>query len=357
MRQYFWVACWTFFSGILLAAGAGREPNDPGNPRLVDYKTLAFQPEVWERNKFSTMLLAWPGTNIVFLATNGIYNAELVSNWVRRLDQGWALYENIMGTRPMLLKHIDGRATIAAVPGFQFTCGAGCGFLGATGIELAMFYEWNYPALLRNSNAIPHYVFYEMGRNFYTLGGRHSAFTTGFAVFMRYVCMDELGCLDEDPTTRRTIEGVEKLIRKSDLPFLKMFTNADGLSEKEPRVKDSEGGWVDPSDQPVTYASAMLRLYRDHGGTDWARRCFHALAECPPATDKTKEGALKQSWHWLVAASIAARKDLCPVFAGDWRLPLSLVTQRELAAMDWSKENLSAVSVLARIQPKWLAAD
>lgn len=344
--------------GGAILAGAGLECGategvgllQPGQP--VDYRPLAFQPEVWEQKHVSTLLLPWIGTNIVFLTTNGTYEASVMSRWVNRLDQGWALYADLMGERPRPFKQLDGRATIAAVPGFEFTCGAGCGYLGATGVELAMFYDWNYPALKKNTNAMPHYVFYEMGRNFFTLGDRHSAFTTGFAVFMRYVCMDTLGCADEDLATRRTIEGVERLIRAGDMPFLKTFTNADGLSEKEPRVRDTAGRWVNPSDQPVTYASAMLRLWREHGGNDWVRRCFRALAECPAAPANTREGALTQSWSWLVAASVAARKDLSPVFEEDWRMPLSVETRKELAAVDWSAKELSATKVLARIQPR-----
>jgi hypothetical protein len=336
----------------MAAAGAG--PLQPGRP--VDYRSLAFQPEVWEQRRVSTLLLPWTGSNVVFLTTNGTYDAVLMSHWVIRLDRAWALYADLTGDRPRPLKQLDGRATIAAVPGGEFTCGAGCGYVGATGIELAMFYDWNYPALRVNTNAMPHYVFYEMGRNFFTLGDRHSAFTTGFAVFMRYVCMDTLGCADDDAPTRRTIEAVEPLIRTGAMPFLKTFTNADGLSEKEPRVKDAAGRWIEPSDQPVTYASAMLRLRREHGGNDWVRRCFRALAQCPPARANTRAGARAQSWSWLVAASVAARKDLSPVFVEDWRLPLSAETRKELAAVDWSAPELSAPAILGRIQPRWQAA-
>ena len=185
---------------------------------------------------------------------------------------------------------------------------------------------------------------------------RHSAFTTGFAVFMRYVCMDTLGCEDEDIATRRTIEEVERLIRTGNMPFLKTFTNADGLSEKEPRVKDAAGQWISPSDQPATYASAMLRLRCEHGGNEWVRRCFHALAQCPPSPPTTRDGALAQSWNWLVAASVAARKDLSPVFVRDWRLPLSPETSKELAALDWSAKDLSAPAIQARVQPRWTPA-
>ena len=152
---------------------------------LVDYAPLAFRPEVWKSKGQSTFLLPWSGSNIVFLTTPGDYDGRLMRQWVKRLDEGWALYADLTGAKPALGRQLNGHASIAAVPDFDYTCGAGCGYVGSSGIELAMFYRWNYPALRRNPEAIPHYVFYEMGRNFYTFGNRHSCFTTGFAVFMR----------------------------------------------------------------------------------------------------------------------------------------------------------------------------
>ena len=354
MKHLSAIGCVMLLAGPVWNIAADALPPTPGP--LVEYRALAFQPQVWEQKKISTLLLPWTASNIVFLTTNGTYDPVLMNHWVSRLDQGWALYADLTGARPRPFKQLDGRTTIAAVPGFEFTCGAGCGYVGAGGIELAMFYRWNYPALQKNSNAIPHYVFYEMGRNFYTFGERHAAFTTGFAVFMRYVCMDALGCTDDDAGTRRTIEGVEPLIRTGKMPFLKTFTNADGLSEKEPRVKDAAGHWVQPSDQPVAYAAAMLRLRRDYGGDDWVRRFFRALAQCPPARANTREGALAQSWNWLVAASVAARKDLSPVFVDDWRLPLSAESRKELAAVDWTAPGTTAAIIMERIKPRWNAA-
>ena len=341
---------------LYLSTDAAEEPGPLHSSKLVDYGPLAFRPHVWENRHVSTLLSPWIGTNVVFLTTNGAYNIGLMSCWVNRLDQGWALYTELMPEPPRKLKHFDGRATIVAVPDFDFTCGAGCGYVGNTGIELAMFYARDFPAFERNTNSMPHYVFYEMGRNFFTLGDRHSAFTTGFAVFMRYVCMDTLSLEDEDSGTRRTIEDVERLIRKGNMPFLRTFTNMDGLSEKEPRVKDSAGQWVTPSDQPVTYASAMLRLWKENGGNEWLRRCFHSLAQCPPAPGSDREGALAQSWNWLVAASVAAKKDLSPVFVGDWRLPLSEQTRRELAGVNWLSKDLTASAVLEQVSPRWLSS-
>jgi hypothetical protein len=329
------------FAGF--AEGANVGPLKPGNP--IDYGPLAFQSETWKAKGQSTMLVPWAGSNVVFLTTSVDFDGRLMAGWVRALDDGWSLYADLTGSRPAPLKQIDGRATIAAVPEFDFTCGAGCGFVGSSGIELAMFYRWNYPALERDPQAIPHYVFYEMGRNFYTFGDRHSCFTTGFAVFMRYVCMDTLKCHDEDQRTRQIIEQAEGRIKRSDLSFLRMFTNTDGLSEKEPRLKDDLGRLIEPSDQPVTYASAMLRLWRENGGNPWLHRFFVALRECEAAPENTRDGPLRQCWNWYVSASVAAHHDLSAVFVDDWRLPLSAEARHALAAVDWKQDGLTPALV------------
>ena len=97
--------------------------------------------------------------------------------WVSRLDAGWELV--CRPDRPEAAVpsgNSRAKSPLRAVPAYELTCGAGCGYVGATGIELAMFYDHNYPELKAHPDAMPHYVFYEMGRNFYTFGDRHSCF-------------------------------------------------------------------------------------------------------------------------------------------------------------------------------------
>jgi hypothetical protein len=277
-----------------------------------------------------------------------------MGRWVSRLDGGWQVYSDLTGRAPGPFKVLDGKPVIAAVPSGELTCGVGCGFIGATGIELAKFYDDDFPKLSKRPGWMPHYVFYEMGRNFYTFGDRHSCFITGFAVFMRYVCMDALQCEDDEEEARKVIEGVEPLFASSGMKFLDLFTMAGGINEKTPRIKDAAGNQVNPSDQPVCYAAAMLRLRRENGGDEWVKRFFHELAACPGSPADTVEGALGQCWHWLVAASVAARKDLSPVFAGEWGMPLDPQTRAELAKVDWTKPDLSAAAVAAAITPRWL---
>ena len=113
---------------------------------------------------------------------------------------------------------------------------------------------------------MPHYVFYEMGGISQTFGNRHSCFTTGFAVFMRDVCMDALKCEDLEADTRKTIEAVEPRFVASGLNFLDLLTNTTCKDEKAHRVKDAPGNVIIPS-----RSARMLRL-RDAASAPRERR-------------------------------------------------------------------------------------
>ena len=345
------------FSLVLVGSdlqAADVAPLKPGG--RFDYSKFAFQLESWKQRGLSLQLTPWTGTNVLFLTADDTLDPGLMGIWVSRLDGGWQVYADLTGRVPSPSRQFEGKVTIAAVPGYDLTCGAGCGYVGATGIELAMFYDNNYPELKAHPKAMPHYVFYEMGRNYYTFGDRHSCFITGFAVFMRYVCMDALKCEDTDAQTRKVIEEVEPRFSTSGLPFLDLFTTI-GIGEKVSRIKDDSGKLIEPSDQPVCYASAMLRLRRENGGDGWVKRFFHELAAAPASNPNTKKGALNQSWHWLLCASVAAQKDLSPVFAGEWKLPIAEETRMALVKIDWKKKNLSLKEVTGTVTPAWKGSD
>lgn len=334
-------------TGSLCGAETPPASTMPGKP--VDASKIVFNPERWQQRGLSTQLFPWPGERLVFLTTRSNLDQAVMANFVRRLDAGWQVYTNITGRSPSLFKQLDGKPTITAVPDGSLTCGVGCGYIGATGIELAKFYQEDYPLILAQTNAYPHYCFYEMGRNFYTFGDRHSLFITGYAVFMRYVCMDALGCADPDGATRKVIEETEALYAKSGMDFLRAFTTLGGLSEKQPRVKRADGNWLQPSDQPVLYASAMLKLRRDCGGDAWVKRFFAELVKCPKIKADNADTALRQSLNWLVAASCAARRDLSPMFVDRWRFPIPAESRQILGAIPWEDPAIDASVVLKRL--------
>ena len=325
------------------AATAHAGPPVPGAP--VDYAANSLYPERWGKLGVDPRLVPWAGERVTLLTRTADLDARTIGVFLGRLDRGWGHYADMVGTPPHPRGLVAGNPTIAAVPDGRLTCGLGCGVIGATGIEVCGFYDHDYPLVRRDPEAFPHYYFYEMGRNWYVFGDRHSSFITGFAVFMRYSCMDAVGCGDPEMPLRRSIEAAVDRHAAGDMGFLRAFTMQGGLAEKEPRLEGFDG----PCDQPVMYASAMLALRRDHGGDAWTRRFFRALMRCPEVPADSPRGALSQSRAWLVAASVAAGRDLSDVFCDRWRLPVSRAQRRALAAVDWSAAELDAGDVLAAL--------
>jgi hypothetical protein len=313
-----------------------------------DYKPLAMEPAVWEKSGISTELQTWEGNEVVFLAVPGDYDADFMKRWVETLDGGWKVYREIVGGSPRPHRRVGDKPSIAAVPDASFTCGAGCGYVGATGIELALFYHHDYKRLKDKPGFFCHYAFYEMGRNYYIFGDRHSQFITGYAVFMRYVCMDRLNCQDLEPELRSEIEAAESKVQDSGLGFLDTFTATEAYGEKRPRLKDPNGQAL-TSDQPVMYASAMLRLRKDQGGDEWTQRFFQHLHKSPRLHKNSDQSALKQCWTWYICASLAAGKDLSERFVDDWKLPMNDAQRKAAQDLDWKNPDLTPGMVLERL--------
>ena len=311
----------------------------------LDYSKLAFYPKRWKEKKIDTVMFPWIGENVAFLTITDGFDPKVMTRFVGSLDQGWATYLKFTGKAPRLTRQVNGKPIIAAIPDGNLTCGAGCGYVGATGIEANYFYSSTYNNLQKNPKAIPHLYFYEMGRNFFTFGRKHSCFTTGFAVFMRYVCIDSLDVVDNDKRTRQTINKAIKNYGDSDLGFLKTFTNAHGLTEKQNRLKTS------PTDQPVMYASAMLHLWKLLGD-NWLSAYYKNIHTLPSFADNTKEGARAQALGWYLSASVAAQKDLSEIFAKKWRLPLSEEEGKALGKVDWKAKELTAGQLMKSLSGK-----
>lgn len=354
--KFTWALLVCLVGFVIVSAGPAAAQEkwiEPGPP--IDFKPLAMFPHRWEQQGFSTQLIPWEGQRVVFLTTSADFDKRVMTRLVGRLDAGWRYYEEITGRRPRTLRQFHGKTTMAAVPSMKLTCGLGCGMIGATGIEFAGFYNHDYRKMSRDPEVFPHYFFYEMGRNYYTFGDRHSLFITGFAVFMRYVCMDRFHLKDADLATRRTIEKCEAAYAASDVTFLDAFTNfghGKNSPEKSNRLKDEHGKTIYPSDQPVMYATAMLKLRRDYGGDAWVKQFFTQLARCPAVKPNTEKAALRQCLNWVVSASAAAGKDLTSIFVDRWRMPMSEGVRKTLEKVDWKRGDLDAGAVIASLPPE-----
>ncbi|MFG0254208.1 MAG: calcium-binding protein [Rhodopirellula sp. JB053] len=304
----------------------------------INYQKMAFYPARWTQQEVSGELYPWKGTEVVLLTTEKELAADTMKVFLGHLDRGWAYYHKITGRTPRPYKTHEGKPTIAAVPNASLTCGLGCGMVGATGIEVGKFPS-DWKEVRQNAQAMPHYYFYEMGRNYYVFGRKHDCFVTGYAVFMRYCCMDELKLIDNDVRTRQAIENAIDAYAESDLDFITAMTHSGSLSEKQQRIRSYRG----PCDQPVMYASAMLRLRRDYGGDEFVQRFYHALHEMPAYGENERgqkpDNAKRQSVIWLLTACRAAKQDLSPMYVDQWRLPLSDEARELIQQTDWADES------------------
>ena len=324
----------------ILSPSLSAKELEPGEP--FDYPAMAFFPDRWVKKKLTAPMLPWVGDEIVLVTPDKPLDGKVVGEFVKQLDSGWRLYRELVGKRPRHFKTYEGTPTIVGLPGPGLSCGYGCGYVGTTGIEMSQF-DRHYAGVKANPLNIPHAYFYEMGRNYFVFGDRHSCFTTGFAVFMRYVCMDSLALHDQDKRTRRTIEDAIGQFEKNDMSFLDGLTSHGKYGEKHNRLKDHKGKSIVPSDQPVLYASLMLQLHREFGGNEFLKRFYGELRACRPIKPVDAEAARQQSLMFLVCASVAAKTELTDRFTKKWKLALDDQTIVALGKIDWEKAGAAEV--------------
>jgi hypothetical protein len=333
-----------------LHSSASGEDIHPG--KAIEYRPM--YPEKWKAKKQSTQMIPWEGKHVVLLTTTADLDREVMTLFLDRLDRAWQLYADYTGLSPQPHMLHNNKVTIAAVPDSSFTCGAGCGFIGFTGIEVGVFYSWDYPNTSKNRKQFSDYYFYEMARNYFRFGNRHSTFTTGFSVFMRYVCMDALDCENRHAEIHKKLAAAEAEFAKSKLTFLQGFTTVTTGGRDE--YVDLIPGY--PSNAASLYASAMLKLRGDHGGDEWVKAFFKYLRKCPaiPWVADLNDSGTAQGLNWLVAASCAARQDLSPVFVERWKLPLGKKSREALKGVDWKQKDLSPSAILASLPADELPA-
>ena len=216
------------------------------------------------------------------------------------------------------MKELDGLLTVAEV---DQTCGAACGYLGATGIELTPGCFTDLYSGYETGGTIDQAPPYEFGRNFWFYSPQLAyqkpvsdrSVVTGYAVFMRMAALDaaeaKLGPFRD----------------KSGAEFRKIMESLVDLYEADKSLTWENTLKVDAApENPLglngtdLFASFCLRLARDHGGRDFVKRLWRAAGELPGA--KSTQDAVD---NFVIAASRAAQKDLGPHFADRWHWPVS----------------------------------
>ena len=235
--------------------------------------------------------------------------------WLKAMDTTYGYYKKCTGKEPSInpSTYIHDRTTIADVIS---TCGAGCGYLGTTGIELQnAYFDVMYNAITY-ADQYDQASFYEFGRNFWFYGDQlayktNDPITTGYAVFMRFMAMEASGVNGATfgswpfPAFRAKVENLIDIYLEN--PTLK-WANTLGINQGVP------GSGLGATD---LFASFCFRLRRDYGGENFVQNVWKK-AGLRPAASSTQDAVD----NFFLASCAAANKNLTTVFQS-WKWVIS----------------------------------
>ena len=311
------------------AASASTAPvSAPAMPAAVDQVTPDTAPAIprWLHElppqqyttfdgQHSFTLTPWQGQHVAVLVPDA-RSAAVMAKILSALDRAWSYYRATTGRVPAPNRAINGRLPIAVVPDGD-TCGAGCGWLGSTGIEIARpYFDILYNGV-SNQGLYDQVLFYELGRNFWFYTDQltapdntayRDAVTTGFAVLMRFQSMAAAhapGAPFNGTPFNAFRSQVARLIDVYENDPTKTFEGTLGAD-------------LSPGDYGGTdfFASIMMRLAARHGGQTFLSRFWHSVASRGTATSTTEAVT-----NLVNSASAAACVDLSRVFYQRWGFP------------------------------------
>jgi serralysin len=300
-------------------------PAAVGSPRIAG-RTLAAEPRPVQYTTDDgdhLLLFAWAGNHIAFLTPSADLEPQVMAQLLTVFDKVYDYYSKATGRQPTKFRTFAGRDTIAVV---KKTCGAGCSYLGFTGIELLeSTFETLYTGV-RDRDEFDQVLFYEFGRNFWFYDAQiqyrppadQSSVATGYAVFMRFMAMD----------AARVRPGPY-----NDIDFGFFRSTVEGLVhqyEADPRLNwDNTLRVGKAPGNPLglqgtdLFASFLMRLTGVFG-LRFASHLWLEVAARPAAA--TTQDALD---NLVLAACSAAGSNLTEVFAERWRWPLSAAAKEE----------------------------
>ena len=269
----------------------------------------------------------WVGRNVAFLTESSSLDPVVMDKITTTFDAVFDYYANATGQLPAPYLTYQGRSLVAEV---DVSCGAGCGILGATGVELAAGYFGVLYDAVRTANQYDQVLFYEFGRNFYFYDGKiryketgpmaaptgsSGWIGTGYAVLMRFASMDATG-VNGAPyggapfaNFRASVEGmVDTYVATPSLNF----QNTMLINTPPPG-----GGTTD------FFASLCLRLAKWYGPQVLSRMWLEIGSR---ADATTTQDAVD---NWFLGCCYGSGRNLTNLFTTTWKIPLSTAAQSE----------------------------
>ena len=267
-------------------------------------------------NSTSLSRKAYVGDKIALLSSQ-FENSTTIPQLLDVLDSTYNFYKYCTGREPSPASLFQGKLTIADVPA---TCGAGCGYLGSTGIELQNSFFRILLDSVTIKNKYDQVVFYEFGRNFWFYGNKieykgsdnTGSIATGFAVFMRFAAMDAAG------VEGAYFNGIPFALFRSEVVNLLGYYLANPNLNWSNTLRSGVGvpnaynlGATD------LFASFLFSL-RDEFGDQFIHNVWKRVGERPNAN--TTQDAVD---NFIISSCFASGSNLIEKFT-NWRWPISV---------------------------------
>ena len=271
-------------------------------------------------------LYAYSGEKTILLSDKNDHDSLIMQQWLASMDGAYLYYTLCTGREPNFFTgftYVNDRSTIARV---DKTCGAACGYIGWTGIEIMNTFFDRFYDDLEKRGEYGQEPFYEFGRNFWFYSDQleyteNDPIVTGYAVFMRFMAMDYLKLkgakfwswtFDE---FRGEVNGLLKTYL-ADPSYTWENTLAKGQG-----LRNTQLGATD------LFASFCFYMFDNHGGHEWVKAVWKE-AGILPKKNSTQDAVD----NFIIASSRAAKQNLIPLFTS-WRWPISQRVIEELNSL------------------------
>jgi hypothetical protein len=293
-----------------------------GAASLIAVRSAATAPALSAPVKYQSMqgeaLLLRPFTGRrVALLLNPARSVDRVAvdRLLSAIDRAWEWYYGFFGRAPTPWNTYAGKATVADV---AKTCGAACGNMGSTGIEISPS-SMDFLLTEAAQNRYGQSIFYELGRNFWFYGvplGRMSAFITGFAHVHRFHAMAACSLVGGP------FNGYDFQVYRNAMliELLDIYQGDKTLTWKSTLAADkcppNRYGWVTAD---FLGAALFEKIYLDHGEAKY--RDFWRRMMTAPRAESPRDSAAR----FVQVAHAATGADYRGLMKDD-SLPLEFVT-------------------------------
>jgi hypothetical protein len=291
---------------------------------------LAQSPQTYISFEQDTMnLFAYEGAKTMILSNTPNRDSVTMQKWLASMDGAYEYYSQCTGREPNFFTgftYVNDRSTIARV---DKTCGAACGYIGWTGIEIMNTFFDRFYDDLKKRGEYGQEPFYEFGRNYWFYSDQleyaeSDPIVTGYAVFMRFMAMDYLQLKGANFWSWTFDEF------RSEVKGLLMTYLADPSYTWENTLAKGQGLRNTQLGATDLFASFCFYMFDNHGGHEWVKAVWKEAGILPKKN--TTQDAVD---NFIIASSRAAKQNLIPLFT-EWRWPISQKVREVLQSLPLS---------------------